>query len=288
MPIAPRWQAAETIALWPAGPPGGSFRPAPRAADLPESFRTGIARPDLRLFRPEARNGRALLVLPGGGYGFVSVRNEGLDIADVFCPLGYTVFVLTYRLPGEGWTDRADVPLQDAQRAMRLIRARADAEGFDSDAIAVLGFSAGGHLAASLLTEGPAPLYPPVDAADAAAAQPLAAGLLYPVVAMAGAAAHAGSRAALLGDAPAPTLVARRSPAARIGADTPPMFLVHAIDDAAVPFENSLLLARAMAEAARPFELHLFQEGGHGFGTGPRNAAAGGWPGLFDRWLRRL
>lgn len=288
VPIPPRWRAAEALALWPDAPPGGGFAPSPRAPDLPESFCTGIARPQLRVFRPATANGRALLVLPGGGYGFVSIRNEGLDVADAFCPLGYTVFVLTYRLPGEGWRDRSEVALQDAQRALRVIRARATLEGFDPAAVAVLGFSAGGHLAASLLTCGDAPLYAPVDAADALSPLPAAGGLLYPVVAMAGAAAHAGSRAALLGEAPDAALIARHSPAERVRAGTPPMFIVHAIDDGEVPYANGVMLAEAMAQAGRPVELHLFQEGGHGFGIGPGNAAAGCWPGLFDRWLMRI
>ncbi|KTF70155.1 alpha/beta hydrolase [Sphingomonas sp. HT-1] len=288
VPIPAGWHEGEAIGLWPGVPPGGSFAQAPRAPELPESFRTGIARPELRLFRPASPNGAALLVLPGGGYGFVSIRNEGLDIAEAFCARGYAVFVLTYRLPGEGWSARADVPLQDAQRAMRLIRARATAERFDPQTVAVLGFSAGGHLAASLLTGAEEALYAPVDAADALSPLPMAGGLLYPVVAMAGPAAHPGSRAALLGPMPEAALIARRSPADRISAATPPMFVAHAMDDALVPYGNALLLAEAMQRAGRPVELHLFQEGGHGFGTGPRNAGAGQWTALFDAWLRRM
>ncbi|PVX31559.1 alpha/beta hydrolase [Sphingomonas pokkalii] len=287
VPIPAGWHRGEAIDLWPGAPPGGCFVPSPRAPELPESFRTGIDRPQLRLFRPAMPNGAALLVLPGGGYGFVSIRNEGLDIADAFCARGYAVFVLTYRLPAEGWSARADVPLMDAQRAMRLVRARATAEGFDPAAVAVLGFSAGGHLAASLLTGAEETLYAAVDAADALSAHPMAGGLFYPVVAMDGADAHPGSREALLGETPEAALLARRSPATRITGATPPIFLVHAMDDALVPFGNSVLLAEAMQQAGRPVELHLFHEGGHGFGTGPRNAGAGQWTALFDAWLRR-
>ncbi|MHA6720216.1 alpha/beta hydrolase [Sphingomonas sp. RS6] len=288
VPIAPRWTAAEAIGLWPDTPPGGGFVAPRRDADLPESFYTGIDRPQIHIFRPAVPNGIAILVLPGGGYRFVSVQNEGLDIADAFCPLGYTVFVLRYRLPGEGWRERGEVALQDAQRAMRLIRTRAAEEGLNPAAVTVLGFSAGGHLAASLLTRAGEPLYAPIDAADALSPVPLAGGLLYPVIAMAGAQAHPGSRLALLGEAPGDSLVARHSPATLVRTDTPPAFVAHAVDDDTVPYENSLAFAQAMARAGRPFELHLFEEGGHGFGTGPRNAGAGTWPIQFDIWLQRI
>jgi acetyl esterase/lipase len=285
--IPAAWAEAEAIDLWPGTPPGGPISPGTRDPALPDSFLTHLDRPQLRVFRPEESNGAALLVLPGGGYRFVSIKNEGVDVAEAFCPRGYTVFVLTYRLPGEGWAARADVPLQDAQRAMRLIRARATGEGYQAAAVSVLGFSAGGHLAASLLVGAAEQLYDPVDAADALSALPLAGGLLYPVVAMAGPDAHTGSREALLGVQPDAAAVDRRSPLQRIGAATPPMFVAHSRDDADVPCRNAQLLADAMAAADRPIELHLFEEGGHGFGIGPANGTAGCWPILFDRWLRR-
>lgn len=281
------WDAAEQIDLWPGMPPGGPITLAARDLDLPPSWRTQLAQPQLRVFRPAESNGTALLVLPGGGYEFVSIKNEGVDVAEAFCPRGYTVFVLAYRLPGEGWARRADVPLQDAQRAMRLIRARADQEAYAPSAVAVLGFSAGGHLAASLLVGAAEPVYEAVDAADALSALPVAGGLLYPVLAMAGAEAHPGSRDALLGPQPVAATLARRSPLERIDASVPPIFVAHSRDDAQVSYRNAVLLEAAMTAAARPVELHLFEEGGHGFGVGPSNAAAGCWPILFDRWLRR-
>ncbi len=150
--LPPAWEAAERIPLWDGAPPGGPFVARKDLDRRGPTFVTGVTMPDLHVFQPAKANGRALLVMPGGAYSFVSIRNEGVGVANVFAKLGYTVFVLTYRLPGEGWTPRADVPLQDAQRAMRLIRARAARYGVDPAKVAVLGFSAGGHLAASLLT----------------------------------------------------------------------------------------------------------------------------------------
>ena len=175
--LPPAWEAAERIPLWDGAPPGGPFVARKDLDRRGPTFVTGVTMPDLHVFQPAKANGRALLVMPGGAYSFVSIRNEGVGVANVFARLGYTVFVLTYRLPGEGWTPRADVPLQDAQRAMRLIRARAARYGVDPAKVAVLGFSAGGHLAASLLTGYDERVYAPRDAADRGSARPDAGGL---------------------------------------------------------------------------------------------------------------
>ena len=283
------WAAAETIELWPNGAPGvEAYRPQPQAPDVDPAHLYNVERPTLRVFRSPRPNGQGLLVIPGGGYVIVSVDNEGLDVADRFNPAGVTVFVLTYRLPGEGWARRRDVPLQDAQRAMRLIRARAEAFGVDPSRLAALGFSAGGHLAASLATGFDSRVYDPVDAADGLSARPFAVGLVYPVIAMEPPFTHKGSRDFLLGPDPSSDVVAARSPARHVGPDTPPLFLAHAMDDDAVPVDNSLLMAAAMREAKRPVEAHLFQEGRHAFGVGRPGTGSELWPELFARWLERL
>ena len=147
-----QWEAAATIPLWPGAAPNGGFRFHALPTDAPPQFLSNIEHPYLRIFRPQKSNGRSLLSIPGGAYRFVSIANEGVDIAADMTARGYTVFVLAYRLPGEGWTGRDDVPLQDAQRAIRLIRARAAEFGTDPEQIYSVGFSAGGHLAASLET----------------------------------------------------------------------------------------------------------------------------------------
>jgi acetyl esterase/lipase len=283
------WAAAEAVELWPHGAPGAeAFRRQPESPGADPAHIFNIERPALHVFRSPRPSGQGLLVMPGGGYRFVSVDNEGMDVADRFNPFGVTVFVLTYRLPGEGWARRRDVPLQDAQRAMRLIRSRAEAFGVDPDRLAALGFSAGGHLAASLATGFEAQVYDPVDAADALSARPFAVGLVYPVIAMEPTFTHQGSRDVLLGPDPSPEAVAARSPAHHVGPQTPPLFLAHAMDDEGVPVDNSLLMAAAMRAAKRPVEAHLFQEGRHAFGIGRPGTPSELWPDLFRLWLDRL
>ena len=277
-----QWPPAEHFPLWPGRPPG-----APRVLPRPnftmngtaprrELWLRGVAQPVVGVFRPANPDGRALLSIPGGGYRFVSVENEGINVARTFNPLGVTVFVLGYRLPGEGWTDPEDVPLQDAQRAMRLIRANAARHGIRPETLGVVGFSAGGLLAASIATAWNDPVYTAVDAADRADARPAYAGLVYPVT--------SGDRMRV-GAGPA----ARFDPTRRLGGDTPPLFIVHALDDPVVPFSEPMAMLTAAREAKVPVEAHFLQEGGHGFG--PRYLApdlpGADWPVLFDRWIKR-
>jgi acetyl esterase/lipase len=256
-------------------------------AGWPAPFVANVATPELRIFSPKRANGHAVLVIPGGGYQFVSVQNEGADFAAKLNERGYTVFVLVYRLPAEGWQQGGDVPLQDAERAMRVIRANAARWAIDPRTLSVVGFSAGGHLAATLATDFAQPVYAPVDAADTGSARPFAAALIYPVVTMALPGTHAVSRELLLGPNPSPTQIARRSAQLHVGADTPPLFLVHALDDPAVPVTNSLDLLAAMRTANRPVEAHLLQEGGHAFASGYAGSPTATWIDTFDAWLAR-
>ena len=286
MPAA--WARAPSQPLWPQGAPGAAdFHAAALPADFPPVFLRNTRAPSLHAFPAQRPNGAALLVIPGGGYEFVSVANEGVDIAGRMNPLGYTVFVLNYRLPAEGWRDGPNVPLQDAQRAMRLVRSQAARHRIDPARIAVIGFSAGGHLAASLATGFAEPLYQPVDQADHLDPRPDAAGLIYPVITMTRPFTHDGSRQHLLGSSPSDQLVAARSPELHITASTPPTFLAHACDDPAVPVENSLMMMAALRAAHRPVEAHVFQEGGHAFGTGFPGTPTQEWTSLFHLWLGR-
>jgi acetyl esterase/lipase len=280
----------EVLPLWPGTPPGG---PAPaglveKAADQshdpahPDRFITGVSQPRLVVHRPAKPNGAAVLVMPGGGYGFLSYDNEGVNQARWLNALGITAFILLYRLPGEGWAHRADVPLQDAQRAMRLIRANAAKYGLQPNRIGVIGFSAGGHLAGSLATRHAETVYAPVDAADRLSARPDLAGLLYPVVSLFAPFTHGGSRDTLLGkDAPEDQR-RRYSVELRVDAETPPCFLVHAGDDGLVPVANSIALYTALQAQNHPAELHIFAKGGHGFGVRPpADMPVSAWPRLF-------
>jgi len=158
----------------------------------------------------------------------------------------------------------------------------------DTSRLIAWGFSAGGHLAATLSTDFAEPVYVPVDGADTASARPFATALVYPVVTMALPGTHPTSRELLLGPNPLPSQVARRSAELHVGAETPPLLLVHAIDDTAVPVSNSLSLLTAMRAADRPVEAHLFQEGGHAFASGYPNSPTSSWIAIFDAWLARL
>ncbi len=284
-----RWDAAPSLRLWLNGPPGdGRFAATATATDTPWHHVRNIPDPQLRIFLPMRPNGAGVLVIPGGGYEFVSVGNEGVDIAARLNELGFATFVLTYRLPAEGWRDPASVPLQDAQRALRVLRARAGQFGLAAPRLSVMGFSAGGHLAATLATAHDRKVYEPVDADDNQSARPSAAALVYPVITMASPMTHSGSRRRLLGEAPSDALVAAWSAERLVGAGTPPCFLAHACNDDAVPVEHSLGFMDAMRRANRPVEAHLFQEGQHAFGVGRPGTPSASWIDLHATWLRRL
>lgn len=286
--------APESVPLWPGAAPGSPValpQPKLQKAGTPgrkDYHLRGVAAPTLFVYRPDTANGVGLIVMPGGGYAFLSMENEGSNVARFYTKQGYTVFVLSYRLPGEGWTDRADAPLQDALRAIRLIRARAATYKLDPARIGVLGFSAGGHVAASLATDYAAPLYETVDAADKLSAKPAFVGLLYAVTTMHPFETHSVSRANLLGPNPDAALVARRSPLLHIGKDTPPCFVTAALDDGTVPPQCSIDWLTACRAAGVPVEAHLLEHGGHGFGMRLPDSAPGAlWPYLFLRWASR-
>jgi len=282
----------ETIDLWPKSAPGMPATPPvelvnERSKDPqhPDRAVQGVTRPRLAVFRPARPNGSAVMIIPGGGYRWIGIDKEGHEVARLLTSHGFTAFVLFYRLPGDGWAAGPDVALGDAQRAMRLIRHRASRYKLDPAKVAVMGFSAGGHLCADLLTRFAAKTYEPIDAADTLSARPFAAAPIYPVVSMTAPFAHAGSRELLIGNDASPALEAAHSPDRNVPADAPPTFLVHAEDDKTVPVENSLLLRAALRAKGVAVETHLFTEGGHGFGL---NRAVGkpvlAWPGLFLAW----
>jgi acetyl esterase/lipase len=284
------WPPREHFKLWPGSPPGAPSPLPTNAFTINGSFKElwlrGVSEPMVGVYRPAKPDGRAVLSIPGGGYGFVSIENEGVDVAKALTPHGITVFVLAYRLPGEGWANRADVPLQDAQRAMRLIRANAARYGVDPAKLGICGFSAGGHLGASLAVGHADPVYAPIDAADRASARPAYAGLVYPVVSFSTAGLNSRSAGMLLGDNQDPALLARYETSDRIGAETPPIFLVHAIDDGTVPIAQTLLTVEKCRAAGVPVEAHILEKGGHGFGALHLPAQAPGrlWTDIFARW----
>ncbi len=243
-----------------------------------------VTRPLLTVFAPRgAPNGITFLVVPGGGYRRVVIDREGYDTAAWLTERGFGAAVLRYRLPADGWEAGPDAPVHDGIRAMRWLRAHG---GPNAARIGAIGFSAGGHLVARLITE-PALDYPHVDADDELPARPDFAVLMYAVILTTGAYAHAGSAQQLIGAGVAPTdlALARYSVEAHVGPATPPTLLVHAADDRSVPLENSLRMHEALRAASVRSELHVFESGGHGFGLrGVAGKSVAAWPALVQNW----
>lgn len=273
--FAPRVNAASEArewALWPGPVPGGEglavrdefvFR---RGPDRPNDIAwTHVARPVLIVTRPAKPNGAAVLILPGGGYARVALERDGSGIAANLAARGFTAFDLKYRLPHDRWASGPDAPLQDAQRAMRLIRSRAAGLGVNPKRVAAMGFSAGGHVAARLGSRHGVATYRPVDAADRMSARPTALGLFFPVIKMDGPATHGPSRRGLLGENADPARARLFSADFGIPADMPPTYVAHPVDDPSVPAANSFAMFEALQKAKIPSELMIFERGGHGF-----------------------
>lgn len=294
VPVAGLPEPDETIDLWPHGAPGMPAKPPvetieerSKDAALTDRAVTGISRPRLVVFRPRIANGSAVLVAPGGGYARVVIDKEGYELGRWLAARGFTVFVLFYRLPGDGWAAGPDVALADAQRAIRCIRSRARDCGVYPERIAALGFSAGGHVCGDLATRFDLSVYAPVDAADRLSARPDAVGLIYAVQAMTPKLAHPGSRDLLIGRGASAERAAAHSTALNVAHKTPPCFLAHAEDDTTVDVENTIAFRAACKAAGVPVETHLFTSGGHGFGL--RRAMGKpveAWPDLFLAWAR--
>jgi acetyl esterase/lipase len=292
---APLWPPKERFPLWPGKPPGAPAKPiVPNwtmndvGGGRHELWIRGVPFPEVHVFRADEPDGSALLSLPGGGYQFLSVQNEGLDVAQFFNARRTTVFVLTYRLPGEGWANRSLVALQDAQRAMRLIRSRAADFHIDPLRLGVIGFSAGGHLAADLGVSFDQPIYKAVDAVDRLSARPSFLGLVYPVVTLTDEPTHYDATNMLFAARPPQPEADARSPVLHVTKETPPSFLVQAEDDLTVPVWNSFRWAAALMSHGVRTELHMLSEGGHGFGLHiPRDQSGSLWPDLFALWMRK-
>jgi acetyl esterase/lipase len=281
------------VPLWPGVAPGSqglalkeSITERSQDPQLRDRFVAGVRRPRLLVFRATKPNGTAVIIMPGGGYVREVLDKEGFESARWLAARGVSAFVLVYRLPGEGHAQRADVPLQDAQRAVRLVRGRAREFGLDAHRIGVLGFSAGGHVAASVATRFDAQVYAALDALDAGSARPDFSILLYPVISMDPSIAHGGSRQALLGETPSASDVAKYSLENAVTAATPPTLLILADDDAAVPPENSLRYYSALHRSGVPVDLHIYARGKHGFGIRlAQDLPVGNWPEVAWTWL---
>ena len=262
----------QTIVLWPGGAPGAV---GDEEAD----------RPTLTVYLPPAERAvpTGVVVCPGGGYAKLAMDHEGRQVAEWLNSLGVAAFVLKYRL---GPRYRHPAPLEDAKRALRLVRARAGEFRIAPDRIGVWGFSAGGHLASTLATHFDAGNPAAADPVERVSCRPDFAILAYPVISFATEYAHKGSRRNLLGDNPDPALVENLSNEKQVTAQTPPTFLFHTNEDQGVPAENSVLFYLALRRAGVPAELHIYERGRHGVGLAPNDPVLSSWPQRLADWLR--
>lgn len=243
-----------------------------------------VSQPALTVFLPDPKtaNGTAVIICPGGGYHHLSINKEGYKIAKWFNSIGITAFVLKYRLPSDLiMKDKTIGPLQDAQEAVRTVRRSAEKWKLDPNKIGIIGFSAGGHLAASLSTKFDEKVYTPKDNTSA---RPDFSILLYPVISMQEGVTHKGSKTNLLGENANAELIDKYSNEKLVSATTPKTFIVHATDDKAVPVENSINYYLALKLNKIPVEMHIYENGGHGFGLGVEGTNTT-WSKACENWL---
>lgn len=272
--------APQVIPLWPEGVPGLKSDGQPEQEDSGRF--SHIHNPTLTVYTPEAPNGTAVIYAAGGGYVRVAIGANGGEITRWLNRLGITVFVLKYRHADYG----QPAPLQDALRAVRVIRSRASELGIKADRIGMLGGSAGGHVSASAGSMFDAPEGRTGHALDAVSGRPDFTILVFPVITMQDPHAHGVSRRALLGDSPSAELKARWSIEGQVSGRSSPTFLVHSSEDTVVPVENSLLLYQAMRRSKVPIEMHLYPKGPHGSGMAPTLGPTSEWPRHCESWLR--
>lgn len=269
--VCQQQQEPVRVELWPHGAPGA----------LGEEEKD---RPHVRVHRvPDAAGPRpAIVVCPGGGYGHLARDHEGVQIAAWLNSIGVTAVVLDYRHRGKGYGHPH--PLMDVQRALRLVRHNGDAWGVDPARVGVLGFSAGGHLAASASVHHDGGAEAHDDPIERQSCRPDFAVLCYAVIAFGQPFSHGGSMRNLLGDAPSDELVQQMSCERQVDERTPPTFLWHTSEDRGVPPQNSVVYYLALKEHGVPCELHAFEQGRHGIGLA-KGLAAEAWPELCRSWL---
>ncbi len=242
-------------------------------------FTTGTSIPTITPYLPEKPNGTAVIVFPGGGYSGTAGDHEGRQVAEALKACGITAFVVKYRIPDDRYcVDKSMAPLQDAQQAIRTVRKNAVKWKVLPDKIGIIGFSAGGHLAATAATHFNFKADP--GEKDTTSVRPDFAALIYPVISFSDPIGHTGSRAALLGEHPDEEQILFFSNELQVTKQSPPAFLVHAGDDGGVQVENSLAYYQACLRNGVPAEMHLYARGGHGFGL--HN------PTTEDKWLERM
>ncbi len=239
-----------------------------------------VSIPSLTMYSPTipGKNKPAVIICPGGGYGIVAAGHEGSEIAKVLNEWGVVAFVLKYRLPDDAiMNDKSIGPLQDAQRAIQMVRQNAAQWNIDPDKIGIMGFSAGGHLASTASTHYDKAV---IDNPGNISLRPDFSILIYPVISFTDSLVHGGSRNNLIGKMPSAEKIKEYSNELQVNAKTPPAFLVHARDDEAVKYRNSVRYYEALIKNKVPAELHLYDKGGHGFGINNTTTT--------DQWMERL
>jgi len=269
------------VPIWPGAVPDAMPNPKPESVGPPAGREwwpraNDVSRPTMTVYAPKGRNsGVAIVVFPGGGYQFLAMDLEGTEICDWLTARGITCILLKYRVPdsgptmknGRGYYPKVQTAVQDAQRTLSLVRQHAAAWHVDASKIGVIGFSAGGHLAAAVSTRFEQRSYAPVDAADELSCRPDFAIVVYP-----GHLWTPGTELTLRSDI-------------RVPADTPPTFLLHAEDDPIDPVKHSLTYYAALQKAGIQTEMHLYAQGGHAFGVRPSKLPIAQWPRLVETWL---
>lgn len=265
--------AAEPLRLWPDGAPNALGK---EPVDVPTIMVYPAGAQETG-----GNRAPAIVVCPGGGYGGLAAH-EAEPIAKWLNTLGVTGVVLKYRL---GPRYHHPVPLTDAQRAIRSVRARAAEWNIDPKRVGILGFSAGGHLAATASTQFDQGDANAADPIDRLSSRPDVSVLVYPVITFTDPHTHAGSRRNLLGDNPSQEFIDAMSAEKRVTKDTPPAFIFHTADDQAVPVENAILYASALRRHGVPFEIHIYEKGRHGVGLAENDPVLRTWPGRCADWL---
>lgn len=290
LPLAAETPAPlEEILLWPGTPPGngkvtGEEKIGGEGSGL--GAVSNIATPRMRVYRPAVPNGAAVLVAGGGGYFRIQLKKESTPAAEWLRAQGFTVFELLYRLPNDGWDSSA--PFMDAQRAMKIIRTRAGEFGIDPQRIGIMGFSAGGHLAGFTAYQPARALYEGRDRYEHVSARPDFAVLLFPVVTLRKPYDTTRTRREIVGDKATPEAEAAWSLDTYASKDAPPTIIFAAADDPTTPPGHGILLFQTLIAAGASAELHLFRDGGHGWGLGQPEQVISQWPGLFAHWAQSL
>ena len=244
-----------------------------------------VSIPSLAMYRPAIPSEKrtAVIICPGGGYSILAANHEGSDVAKLFNTWGVTAFVLKYRLPDDSIMVNKEIgPLQDAQRAIQLVRQNAKQWNIDTARIGIMGFSAGGHLAATASTHFDKPV---IDNVDDISLRPDFSLLIYPVISFTDSLAHMGSRNNLIGKNPSPQKIKEYSNEMLVNAHTPPAFLVHAKDDKGVNVSNSNRYYEALLKNKVRAEIHLYEGGGHGFGMNNKTTTDS-WTERLKNWLK--